>query len=178
MASPLDGRELEWTPGVGDGQGGLACCNSLGRKELDTTERLNWTELIHMKTLLDIIHNYSGPKPRIVSDPSFPDTYVQWSISSFSFTFKMQHRSTHCFLAQGISFESCGIFCWPHGLSSCGAQALPHSMWDLPRPGTEPALQGRFLTTGPPGKSLIHFFCLQLLSLRHHYLSSVMLMVI
>ena len=38
-------RELEWTPGVGDGQGDLACCNSWGRKELDTTERLNWTEL-------------------------------------------------------------------------------------------------------------------------------------
>ena len=41
----LDGRESEWTPGVGDGQGGLACCNSWGRKESDTTERLNWTEL-------------------------------------------------------------------------------------------------------------------------------------
>ena len=33
------------TPGVGDGQGGLACCTSWGRKELDTTEWLNWTEL-------------------------------------------------------------------------------------------------------------------------------------
>ena len=41
----LDGREFEWTPGVGDGQGGLACWNSWGRKELDTTERLSWTEL-------------------------------------------------------------------------------------------------------------------------------------
>ena len=40
----LDGRESEWTPGVGDGQGGLACCNLWGRKELDTTEWLNWTE--------------------------------------------------------------------------------------------------------------------------------------
>ena len=40
----LDGCESEWTPGVGDGQGGLACCNSWGRKESDTTERLNWTE--------------------------------------------------------------------------------------------------------------------------------------
>ena len=39
----LDGREFEWTPGVGDGQGGLACCDSWGRKESDTTERLNWT---------------------------------------------------------------------------------------------------------------------------------------
>ena len=32
-----------WTPGVGDGQGGLACCSSWGRKESDMTERLNWT---------------------------------------------------------------------------------------------------------------------------------------
>ena len=41
----LYGREFEWTPGDGDGQGGLACCDSWGRKELDTTEWLNWTEL-------------------------------------------------------------------------------------------------------------------------------------
>ena len=41
----LDGRESEWTPGDGDGQGGLACCDSWGHKESDTTERLNWTEL-------------------------------------------------------------------------------------------------------------------------------------
>ena len=41
----LDGLEFEWTPGVGDGQGGLACCDSWGRKESDTTEQLNdWTE--------------------------------------------------------------------------------------------------------------------------------------
>ena len=42
----LDGHESGWTPGVGDGQGGLACCDSWGCKELDMTERLNWTELI------------------------------------------------------------------------------------------------------------------------------------
>ena len=41
----LDRREFEWTPGVGDGQGGLACCNSWGRKESETTELLNWNEL-------------------------------------------------------------------------------------------------------------------------------------
>ena len=37
----LNGHEFECTLGVGDGQGGLACCDSWGRKELDTTERLN-----------------------------------------------------------------------------------------------------------------------------------------
>ena len=41
----LNGCEFEWTPGVGDGQRGLACCDSWGHKELDTTEQLNWTEL-------------------------------------------------------------------------------------------------------------------------------------
>ena len=40
----LDGHESEWTPGDGDGQGGLACCDSWGCKESDTTEQLNWTE--------------------------------------------------------------------------------------------------------------------------------------
>ena len=40
----LNGRESEWTPGVGDGQGGLASCDSWGCKESDTTERLNWTD--------------------------------------------------------------------------------------------------------------------------------------
>ena len=40
-----DGHEFGWTLGVGDGQGGLACCSPCGHKELDTTERLNWTEL-------------------------------------------------------------------------------------------------------------------------------------
>ena len=37
----LDGREFELTPEVGDGQGGLACCDSRGRKESGKTERLN-----------------------------------------------------------------------------------------------------------------------------------------
>ena len=41
----LDGHEFEWIPGVGDGQGGLACCDSWGCKESDRTERLNYTEL-------------------------------------------------------------------------------------------------------------------------------------
>ena len=42
----LGGRESEWTPRVGDGQGGLACCDSWGRKESDTTEWLNCPEVL------------------------------------------------------------------------------------------------------------------------------------
>jgi len=41
----LDGHEFEQAPGVGDGQGSLACCSPWGHRELDTTEQLNWTEL-------------------------------------------------------------------------------------------------------------------------------------
>ena len=37
----LNGHEFGWTPGAGDGQGGLAYCGSWGRNELDTTEGLN-----------------------------------------------------------------------------------------------------------------------------------------
>ena len=37
----LNGHKCEWTSGVGDGQGGLVCCGSWGRKESDMTERLN-----------------------------------------------------------------------------------------------------------------------------------------
>ena len=41
----LNGRESQWTPRVGVGQGGLACCDSWGRKESDMTERLIWSDL-------------------------------------------------------------------------------------------------------------------------------------
>ena len=47
----LDGCEFEWTPRDGDGQGGLACCDSWGRRESDTTEQLNLTELTFLLTV-------------------------------------------------------------------------------------------------------------------------------
>ena len=51
----LDGHEFEWTPGVCDGQGGLACCDSLGCKELHTNEWLNWTELNWIPIFLNLV---------------------------------------------------------------------------------------------------------------------------
>ena len=50
----LNAHEFEWTPGVGDGQGGLACCNSWGHKESDTTQWLNWTEEVNCLFFLEI----------------------------------------------------------------------------------------------------------------------------
>ena len=58
----VKGHEFGWTPGVGDGQWGLACCSPWGRKESNTTEQLNWTEIAHMKkkiTLLPQIYKRS-----------------------------------------------------------------------------------------------------------------------
>ena len=57
----LNGHGFGWTLGVGDGQGGLACCSSWGRKESDTTERLKWTEE-NIRRLLAI---YKSPLPEL-----------------------------------------------------------------------------------------------------------------
>ena len=61
-----NGRGFGWTPGVGDGQGGLACCDSWGHKELDTTERLNWTEL----NRLPLVDNLLYREQRSFASPS------------------------------------------------------------------------------------------------------------
>ena len=50
----LNGHETEWTLGVGDGQGGLACWDSWGCKKSDTTEWLNWTELKYKGTKIKL----------------------------------------------------------------------------------------------------------------------------
>ena len=68
----LNGLESEWTPGVGDGQGGLECCDSWGRKELDTTEWLNWTELnivLFKLMILDV--------KKVIQTVSFDSIFMQ-----------------------------------------------------------------------------------------------------
>ena len=52
----LNGHKFEWTPGVGDEEGGLSCSNSWGCKESDTTEGLNWTELYLYSLYLEFLH--------------------------------------------------------------------------------------------------------------------------
>ena len=50
----FDGHGFGWTLGVGDGQGGLACCGLRSHKAWDMTDRLNWTELIMSKPALSL----------------------------------------------------------------------------------------------------------------------------
>ena len=69
----LNAHEFGWTLGVGDGQGGLACCDSWGCKESDTTEGLNWKDVIKtfLYVCLCLLKNFS----RIVFSPL---TLIWW----------------------------------------------------------------------------------------------------
>ena len=60
----LDGHEFVQALGVGDGQGSLECCSPWGHKELDTTERLNWTELRPIVCLAVIWKGKEGREER------------------------------------------------------------------------------------------------------------------
>ena len=66
----LNGHEFEQTLGVGDGQGGLACCSPWGCKELDTTEWLNWSELKWIFPLVE--HKVSQQDPVSLADSGDP----------------------------------------------------------------------------------------------------------
>ena len=63
----LNGHEFGWTPGVGDGQGGLVCCSSWSRRESDTTEQLNWTEA-----------QWGQGPPLLLSSPFFLCHNIWW----------------------------------------------------------------------------------------------------
>ena len=94
----LDGHEFEQASGVGDGHGSLVCCSPWGRKELDMTERLNWTDGP------SVIERHQEPKVR------------------------RKERTTEGWTWQGAAVpktstesESCSVvsdFLWPHGLYS------------------------------------------------------------
>ena len=78
----LNGHEFGWTLGVGDGQGGPACCNSWGLEELGMTEQLNWTEHTLLLMFLLTVYqgsNFSTSAPTVVIiwflDSSHPDSY-------------------------------------------------------------------------------------------------------
>ena len=68
----LNGHGFGWTPGIGDGQGGLACCGSWGRKESDTTERLNWTDSMGEMTWLVLSRKFMEISFGTIQISSFP----------------------------------------------------------------------------------------------------------
>jgi len=87
----LDGHEFEWTPGVGDGQWGLVCCNSWGLKESDTNDWLNWTDLMRNKVLAMFTgHKNIFQKKRCVFISLFTTT-----LNFLGNLFCIRHLQTH-----------------------------------------------------------------------------------
>ena len=77
----LDGHEFEQALGVGDGQGGLACCSPWGRKELDTTVWLNWTDMSPNRSLVKsqliiLYHGVLGIHQKLLWNFIFIDTQI------------------------------------------------------------------------------------------------------
>ena len=77
----LNRLEFEQAPGVGDGQGSLACCSPWDRKESDKTEWLNWTELAQMDPRVSNLRS-----SRAFVFPSYPFSY---SYSCYDFPFNL-----------------------------------------------------------------------------------------
>ena len=79
----LNGHEFGSTPGVGDGQGGLACCSPWSRKESDTTESLNnsrnWTLHVHLASRFSSFSGHlAHGEDRQEHTPWVPPTELQW----------------------------------------------------------------------------------------------------
>ena len=90
IADWLNGHESEWTLGAGDGQGGLVCCDSWGRKEWNTTERLNW-----------------------LTDPTYHEPYLCLLCSLFSWSYHAWWISPLAWLhgrAELVVYQLCFLF--------------------------------------------------------------------
>ena len=100
----LDGHEFEWTTGIGDGQGGLACCDSWGRKESDTTEWLIWSHLIPSPSDLPNPGMELG-SPALQTDFFFYQLSYQGSI--------VTSKNDNYLHGDGLVAKSCPTLCHP-----------------------------------------------------------------
>ena len=77
----LDGHEFEQAPGVGDGQGSLVCCSPRGRKKLDLTEWLNWTEALLCVDYLPTVP-FSVENARMLNHKQLLQVYWYWRMQT------------------------------------------------------------------------------------------------
>ena len=115
----LDGRESEWAPGVGDGQGGLACYDSWGCKESDTTERLNWTENLTQTGLSN--------KGELLSQEMFKIGQGS-KLDEYSMIFIWKNLWFFCFCF--ITYQHRSPADIPHGgTNDCGTSIRRYPLW-------------------------------------------------
>ena len=105
----LNEHEFGWTPGVGDGQGDVACCGLWGCKESDTTERLNWTEVAFVE-----LFKYFNNGMALWVPPGFICTFTQVHLCLQGSTFQMLliylKRQTNYILLLSVNMTI--IFTW------------------------------------------------------------------
>ena len=108
----LNGHRFEYILGVGDGQGGLACCGSWGPKGLDTTERLNWTELnmsielVMQSNHLILCRPLSSCLHSFPASGSFPLSYLFTSdgqSEAWSFSFSISPSNDYLNIQCGLT---------------------------------------------------------------------------
>ena len=108
----LDGHEFEQAPGVGDGQGGLACCSPWGHKEMGKTDWLHWSELI-------VDQHWSEVSRPVVDGPRLrcPFVVLVESLSQVQLfaTSGLQHARLPCPSPfPGVCSKSCPLSWWCH----------------------------------------------------------------
>ena len=112
----LNGHEFEQTPGVVDGQRGLACCSSWGRKESDTTERLNWTQLKETAYICNVCiayrykiwKNFQSVTPYVISCSEI-QLFNASSLSTKGIIFSMKIQRKDLLIIASIATENLGI---------------------------------------------------------------------
>ena len=128
----LNAQEFGWTPGVGDGHGGLAWCDSWGREESDTTERLNWTGAVMVP--LGVLFSLQ------TEDQGLAEFSLSANLHPFDFNqFMLCPWLCHSFKVVSCPLPSCHpvscCFPWPHPGAQCCLYNLlegqPEKSWPL-----------------------------------------------
>ena len=100
----LNGHGFGWTPGVGDGQGGLACCGSWDCKESDTTERLKWTDFRITTDMKD--DKKSSQSSHAKMSIMCPNLILKGKVYDSSFRINYRKRKTVHSILINISWKS------------------------------------------------------------------------
>ena len=98
----LDGHEFEQALGVGDGQGSLECCSPWGRKELDVTEWLKWSEVLDWLT--DLNQGHACVWTLLIKQP------LGWSTDCFRWIAHGGHAQLWCCFLRYASSTLCSLF--------------------------------------------------------------------